>query len=63
MKDLRDALKNFINHHNSSIQNQEETVIDLKLFQSLVNEYKLHFVEPKADKEFQDWQDVCFPRF
>lgn len=28
---------------------------------ALEDQYKLNFVEPEDDKEFQDWQDVCFP--
>ena len=75
MKDLRDTLKNFIDFHSSQIKQEQEAdknyrpdtkfikaAIDLRLFQSLVNEYKLHFVEPEDDKEFQDWQEVCFPQ-
>jgi len=75
MKYLRDALKNFIDFQVSQIKQEQEAderyrpdtkylkaAIDLKLFKVLIDEYKLHFVEPEDDKEFQDWQDVCFPR-
>ena len=74
MKDLRDALKNFLDYQIESVvfakatrdhdsdHNHISCPVDTDLLQDLLNQYNLHFVEPEDDKEFQDWQEVCFPQ-
>tara|TARA_R110000824_G_scaffold48752_1_gene137426 strand:- start:375 stop:545 length:171 start_codon:yes stop_codon:yes gene_type:complete len=56
MKDLRDAIKNLLDEVADSASEASEAYIEL------CNQYNLYFVEPEDDKEFQDWQEVCFPQ-
>ena len=57
MKDLRDAIKNLLEEI-SDYPNSEKS----EAYVELCNQYSLYFVEPEDDKEFQDWQEVCFPQ-
>jgi len=57
MKDLRDAIKNLLEEI-SDYPNAEKS----EAYVELCNQYSLYFVEPEDDKEFQDWQEVCFPQ-
>jgi len=57
MKDLRDAIKNLLE------EISDYPSIDKSgAYTELCNQYKLYFVEPEDDKEFQEWQEVCFPQ-
>jgi len=57
MKDLRDAIKNLLEEISDyPSMDESETYVEL------CNQYNLYFVEPEDDKEFQEWQEVCFPQ-
>jgi len=63
MKDLRDAIKNLLEEISDNSEVSTYPSMDKsEAYVELCNQYSLYFVEPEDDKEFQDWQEVCFPQ-